>query len=107
MRKRRGIQFPSFNPVTFAWECPKHPGELRLEYPVGQNAIFLPGASGNANITYESQRVYCPQAGGHTFNVEDLKATIFNDDGSVSAAGVPVNGSISASGLAIGSIYLA
>ncbi len=86
MRKRRGISNFSFTPVTWALECPVHLGEVRLEYPVGAG---LPTASG-ADVTYESQRVYCPQEGGHTFNVEDAKATTFNDDGSVSASGVVI-----------------
>lgn len=106
MRKRRGIQYPSFVPVNFAWECPVHAGELRLEFPVGQNKIFAPGASGTAAVSYESQRVYCPQGGGHTFNVEDAKATIFNDDGSTASSGVSVNGTIGPSGLALGGILL-
>lgn len=105
MRKRRGIQFPSFNPVNFAIECPKHPGEYRLESPVGQFQIFGSGAQ-TPLVDYQSNRYSCPQGGGHSFNIEDAKATIYNDDGSIQASGVPINGSISASGLAVGSIYL-
>lgn len=106
-RYRQGIQYPSFNLVQFALECPKHPGIIALENPVGQNAIFDIAASGNtAHVTYESQRLFCPQGGGHTFNVEDCNATIYNSNGTIAASGVPVNGQISPSGLAIGSIYL-
>lgn len=108
MRKRIGQQYPSFNLVTYAWECPVHPGELRLEYPVGQPEIFGTAASGNtSHVTYESQRVYCPQGGGHNFNVEDLHATVYDMQGNISASGVPVTGQIGVSGLAIGSILSA
>ena len=99
MRKRRGIQYPSFNPVNFALECPVHANELRLENPVGKTP-------NSGHVTYESQRLWCPQAGGHTFNIEDCNATIFNDDGSVADSGVPVNGHLGSGGLTIGGILL-
>jgi len=107
MRKRTGMQYPGFNLVTFAWECPVHAGELRLEFPVGQPNIFPSGANHSDNATYESQRIYCPQGGGHTFNPEDCNATVYDSQGNIAASGVSVNGTVGPSGLAIGSIYLA
>ena len=108
-RLRRGIQYPGTNLVTFALECPIHAGELSLEYPVGQFNLYgsISGSGTTPPITTESQRLYCPLGGGHTFNLEDCKATVYDSVGNIAASGVPVNGTIGVSGLAIGSILQA
>jgi hypothetical protein len=55
-------------------------GEKRIEYQVGN------GAAGT-KVEYGAALFYCPQAGGHTFNADDAKVTVYNDDGSVASSG--------------------
>jgi|GEM_PF-3835746 hypothetical protein len=82
MRKRISYLKHTKVPVSWAVECPLHPEEKKIELsPLGPV-----GASSKVN--YGMRQYYCPQESGHTFNLEDAKATLYNDDGTVSASGV-------------------
>lgn len=81
MRKRIGVAKHTKVPVSWAVECPLHAGEKKIEYPKGQV-----GAS--TKVNYGMMQFYCPQESGHTFNLEDAKATLYNEDGTVAASGV-------------------
>jgi hypothetical protein len=83
MRYRTGIKKHTLLPVTWAVECPVH-AERDIEFPVGQ-------AVSTAKIDFSRNVYYCPAGGGHTFNVEDATAIIFNADGSVAASGVALS----------------
>ena len=80
MRKRIGVAKHTKVPVFWAVECPLHPGEKQIEYPQSAGAA-------SAKVGLGQVSFYCPQASGHTFNLEDAKATIYNADGSVAASG--------------------
>jgi hypothetical protein len=81
MRKRIGVAKHTKVPVTWAVECPLHPTETKVDMaPLGP----VPASS---KVNYGMRQYYCPQGSGHTFNLEDAKATIYNDDGTVAVSG--------------------
>jgi hypothetical protein len=81
IRKRIGVAKHTKVPVTWAVECPLHAGQKNLEYPVGKAPI-------GSSVDFSRVLFYCPSGSGHTFDVEDAKATIYNEDGTVAASGV-------------------
>jgi hypothetical protein len=85
---RRGITKHSYTPVTWAVECPIHPNQLNIEYPVGK-------APSTAKVEHAMGLFYCPVSGGHNFALEDAKMTTYD-----------VNGNINGSGLSAQSVLL-
>jgi hypothetical protein len=79
--KRRGIRKHTFTPVTWAVECPLHPGELHIEYPIGR-------IGNSAKAEAMAELFYCPQDDGHTFPIEDAKVTTYDAAGNVEASGL-------------------
>jgi len=81
IRKRIGTAKHTKTPVNWAVECPLHAGQKAIEYPVAK------GNPASNQIDYSRLVFYCPTGSGHTFNLEDAKCTVYNDDGTVAASG--------------------